>query len=108
MSTQPTPFDLTLVHKAMFSVSDAAGVNIICRSGSVWITLDNDTRDIVLDAGESFLSTEHRRAIIYALESSSLTLSAEQALQRPRKARDDVRATARPQVTFALHGAIGG
>lgn len=106
MSNQATPFDLTLAHKALFTVSDAAGVNIICKSGSVWITLDNDTRDIVLSTGESFISTEHRRAIIYALESSSLTLSAEPALQRPR-ARSNAE-TVRPQVTFALHAAIGG
>ena len=107
MNTSSTPFDLTLAHKAMFSVSDAAGVQILCRSGSLWITLDNDTRDIVLDAGDSFLSTEHRQAIIYAMETSSLTLSAERALQEPRQKSRPADAP-RPQVTFALNAAVGG
>ncbi len=61
MNTTPSPFDLTLAHKAMFSVSDASGVQIACRTGSLWITLDDDPRDVVLDAGDSFLTTEHRR-----------------------------------------------
>lgn len=107
MNNSSTPFELILAHKALFSVSDAAGVQILCRSGSIWITLDNDTRDIVLDAGESFLSTEHRRAIIYAMEASSVTLLAEKALQEPRVAAK-LAPTKRPQVTFALHSAIGG
>lgn len=107
MNTSSTPFDLSLAHKALFSVSDAAGVQILCRSGSVWITLDNDSRDIVLDAGQSFLSTEHRRAIIYAMEQSSIRLLAEAALPQPRVSAKVV-PVARPQVTFALDSAIGG
>lgn len=107
MNTSSTPFDLSLAHKALFSVSDAAGVQILCRSGSIWITLDNDSRDIVLDAGERFVATEHRRAIIYAMEQSSITLSAEEALQQPSVGAK-AGPLARPQVTFALHSAIGG
>lgn len=75
MTTSSNQFDLSLAHQAMFSVSDASGVQIVCQVGSVWVTLDNDPRDIVLDAGESFLTTEHRRALIYALEASALRLA---------------------------------
>jgi hypothetical protein len=67
-------FELSLAHQGMFSVADAAGLQMRCREGSLWITLDHDTRDIVLSAGESFLTTEHRRAIIYAIGASSLSL----------------------------------
>lgn len=74
MSTDSSPFAVSLAHQAMFSVSDAAGVQILCHQGSLWVTLDNDTRDIVVDAGSSFLTTEHRRALIYAIEPSSLSL----------------------------------
>ena len=68
-------FELSLAHQAMFSVSDASGVQISCREGSLWVTLDDDPRDVVLAAGESFVTTQHRRALIYAMEPSSLSLA---------------------------------
>lgn len=71
----PSQFALSLAHQGMFSVADAAGLQMICREGSLWITLDHDTRDIVLSAGECFLTTQHRRAIIYAIGHSSLSLA---------------------------------
>lgn len=75
MNTIPNQFDLSLAHQAMFEVTDAAGVQISCRQGSLWLTLDGDTRDIVIDAGESFVATEHRRALIYALAPSDLSVA---------------------------------
>jgi hypothetical protein len=68
--------DLSLAHQGLFTVPDASGVQVICREGSLWITLDNDPRDIVLAPGESFITTEHRRALIYAMGASALTLAA--------------------------------
>jgi hypothetical protein len=77
MNTAPRHLDLRLQPRSIFSVPDAAGVQIACRDGSVWITLDNDPRDIVLEAGQSFVGTDHRRAMIYALDASSIVLSDE-------------------------------
>lgn len=89
MTSCPTPhpsqFDLSLAHQGMFSVADAAGLQMTCREGSLWITLDHDTRDIVLSAGESFLTTQHRRAIIYAIGPSSLSLEMAPAAPSPRR-----------------------
>lgn len=89
MTPCPTPltsqFDLSLAHQGMFSVADAAGLLMTCREGSLWITLDNDTRDIVLSAGERFLATQHRRAIIYAMGPSSLSLELAPATQAARR-----------------------
>ena len=56
----------------MFKLPDAAGVEIVCRDGAVWITLDNDLRDYVLEAGDTFTNTEHKRALIYAMRPSSI------------------------------------
>ena len=105
MSTPtPSPFDLTLAHKAMFSVSDASGVQIACRTGSLWITLDDDPRDVVLDAGDSFLTTEHRRALIYAMEESSLSLVVAPAVAPESLARRG-RVASKATVSFALQPA---
>ena len=68
-------FNLNLAHHAAFSVPDAANVRIACVEGTVWITLDNDPRDIVLEACGVFTTPEHRRAIIYAMKPSQITLA---------------------------------
>lgn len=102
--TDSSPLDLTLAHQAMFSVSDAAGVQIICHEGSLWVTLDDDPRDIVVDAGGSFLTTEHRRAMIYAMQPSSLSLLVAAASARTGRAGRTA-AAADIKVTFALQPA---
>lgn len=68
-------FSLNLPRQALFSIADAADVRIACVRGSVWITLDNDLRDIVLDDYGVFSTTEHRRAVIYALKPSCITIA---------------------------------
>lgn len=68
-------FELGLQARGISEVADAAGVEIACRCGSIWITLDGDPRDIVLDAGQRFQTDQSRRALIYALEPSRLVLS---------------------------------
>ena len=75
MNASSKQFDLSLAHQAVFRVTDAAGVQIDCHSGSLWVTLDGDPRDILLAAGDHFVATEHRHALIYALAPSSLSLS---------------------------------
>ena len=68
-------FQISLSKRAIFTLPDAAGVGIECRSGSVWVTLDNDPRDIVLAAGERFTGGEHRRALVSALEPACIAVS---------------------------------
>jgi hypothetical protein len=68
-------FSMNLQHQAMFSVPDASKVRIGVAEGSVWITLDNDSKDYVLDACEVFTTAEHRRALVYALKPSCITVS---------------------------------
>ena len=38
----------------IFEVKQASGVTIECLEGSVWVTLDGDMRDVILDAGHAF------------------------------------------------------
>jgi hypothetical protein len=92
MNTAPTldREELELAPRALFELPDISGVQLGCRRGSLWITLDNDPRDIVLEAGESFFSTEHRRALVYAFEASVLairTVAAREARETPAPRR---------------------
>ena len=82
MSPNPSHTDspITLPRRAMLKLPDAAGVEVDCRSGSLWITLDGDTRDFIVEAGECFVTQSHRPAIVYALQASTLQLGP----QRPR------------------------
>ncbi len=68
-------FNLNLPRQALFSIADAANVRIACAQGSIWITLDNDLRDIVLDDCQEFTTTEHRRALIYAMKPSQISIA---------------------------------
>jgi hypothetical protein len=84
MNSVSHPYQVALAHRALFEVSDAAGVALRCDEGCVWITLDDDPRDIVLSAGEAFATNEHRHALIYALQPSQLSLRAAAASQPTR------------------------
>ncbi len=91
-TTSNVSFDVNLGHRALFSVPDASGLDITCESGTVWITLDNDTRDIVLEAAHTFTTPEHSQAIIYAMEPSKLLIAdrASMAGARPAFSRQRV------------------
>jgi hypothetical protein len=94
MKLESDRFDLALARQSVFTLRDAAGLEIRCREGSVWITLDNDPRDIVLEAGATFHTPEHRRALVYGLEASSIAV-APYVEAVPVPARPQVRALAR-------------
>ena len=65
---------IELAHRGLHHVPDAAGQRMHCQTGTVWITLDHDTRDVVLEAGESFSTPEHKRALVYALAPARLLI----------------------------------
>lgn len=89
MKTQSTPqinaegqrgsFNLNLNRQAIFSVPDASAVRILCTEGAVWITLDGVPSDVVLQRCQDFNSLEHRRAVVYALQPSKVTVAATNA-----------------------------
>lgn len=79
MNTTEVNTIVALSHKATLRVADAAGLEIICTSGQLWLTLDGDLRDIILTAGSNddrFRTNEHRVAIVYALADSQVKVSA--------------------------------
>ena len=88
MTTDTSRFHLSLAKRTIFTLPDAAGVGIECRSGTVWVTLDNDPRDVVLEAGERFEGDSHRRMLVSALEPSCITVSGSRPAALPVHARE--------------------
>jgi Protein of unknown function (DUF2917) len=95
-------FSMNLRHKAMFSVPDTSKVRIDVTEGSVWITLDNDTKDYVLDARGVFTTTQPRRALVYALQPSCITVSEKQtsSLQTSKAAPNNRNKGGQYAITF--------
>ena len=52
------------------TLCEALGQRVECLDGCVWITLDGDRRDIVVEAGQAFTADRNQRALIHALEAS--------------------------------------
>jgi hypothetical protein len=77
MNSPSQRLSVSLPDQAIFELPDAHEVDIECRSGALWITLDHDRRDIVLEPGERFRSDTHRRALVAALGPSCVRFSAE-------------------------------
>ena len=72
MNEAPT---VTLPARHLFEIPDAASAHILCTEGCLWLTLDDDPRDVILEPGDSFETGEHRRALLYAMKGSSFRLA---------------------------------
>ncbi len=82
------PAEIELRARTLVSVADASRVRFTCREGTVWITLDHDPRDVVLEAGGEFSTGDRRRAIVYALAPSRLYVEpAERSVAAPAPSR---------------------
>ena len=88
------PVDLP--RRAMLKLPDAAAVQIECRSGSLWITLDDDPRDFIVEAGERFSTAAHTPAIVYALQAAVVLVQAQRPATPPRAPARQAAPTAKP------------
>ena len=66
---------VTLPARQLFELTGAAGVRILCTAGSLWLTVDHDVRDIVLQPGDSFEPASPARVLLYAFEPSTFALA---------------------------------
>lgn len=55
-----------LASGSSLKVRDAAGCTVMCCAGTVWITQENDVRDIFLKAGENYTFDRKGLALIRA------------------------------------------
>jgi hypothetical protein len=89
MNTRPQRLSLSMPKKAIFTLPDAHDVDIECQSGSLWITLDHDRRDIILEPGERFRSDTHKRALVAALEPSCVRFTADRLTVAAERSRPE-------------------
>ena len=72
MRVNASPFRVTLRWGSPLTVDGGSGTCITARRGSVWITQDNDLRDVVLSSGESFRLDQPDLAIVQAFETAEI------------------------------------
>ena len=95
--------------RQLFSVPDASAVRIVCTAGSLWLTLDHDQHDVILEAGESFETAEHRRALVYAFQPSTFQLAPQpQPSMRRRAAKNSSDCSRSPSVWAPTRAASSG
>lgn len=78
----PHPLDLRLAARAVHRIDDVHGLQLRCNEGALWLTLDHDPRDVILEAGETFHGTEHRRGVVYALQDARLSVTGNAAVEK--------------------------
>lgn len=80
MTCQYNNYELILNCGAISAAPAGCCTHIKCVNGSVWITLDNDPRDIVLEEGEIFNTAKHKRVLIYAFQSSRVLVTSSKSI----------------------------
>lgn len=58
---------LALASRRGLRLKDARGAKLRAVQGTLWVTIDNDLRDIVLDPGESFVVDSNRPLVVMPL-----------------------------------------
>lgn len=100
---------VTLPARQLFEIPDAASARILCTEGCLWLTLDDDPRDVILEPGDSFSTGEHRRALLYAMKVSSFRLAARpQGTMRRRLSKNRSDCIRSPIVWAATRAANSG
>jgi hypothetical protein len=65
---------LCLKKNQLVKVRGGIGHTVDCNSGSVWVTQDGDTRDVILRAGDSFTLDRDGPALLQAFEPGAITI----------------------------------
>lgn len=61
-------------------IHDAAGAQVVCLQGDLWITQEQDVRDLVLNAGDSLQLAKNGRALVQALSPARIAVEAPSAV----------------------------
>lgn len=71
--TRPDATGITLAKSTLIRLSDSAR-EVSCEAGRLWITLDQDRRDILLEPGQRFRRETATGIVVYALTPSRMTV----------------------------------
>lgn len=74
---------------------DAAGWTVRALGGTVWITQDEDVRDVVLEAGESFVIDRDGVTLLYALDDARICVARKAEHPAAAKSADKAARSAR-------------
>ena len=66
MSAQQDAIKLRLTAREVINIHDGEGLRVACRGGVLWITQANDSDDIVIHDGESFVLDRPGLALVSA------------------------------------------
>lgn len=99
MRVNASPIRVTLRWGMPLTVKDGQGACITSRRGTVWITQDNDLRDVVLTSGESFRLERPETAIVQAMDTAEVLIVPPAPQPRP----EDVRGGAAGSFGRLLH-----
>ena len=76
----PTEKSPLLLSKGRSMTLDHATSTVIrCQVGSLWVTQDNDVRDVVLEAGDEFRPDREGVVLVHALKPSRVFLVTHEA-----------------------------
>jgi DUF2917 family protein len=67
---------IALPRRSMHRIENGKGTEVFCLEGPVWITQEDDPRDIVLSAGQSFVLDRKGVAVVFALKQAAITVGA--------------------------------
>jgi hypothetical protein len=67
----------------LLRIEDGGGLLVSVTQGQVWLTEEGDSRDVVLESGQSFRLQHRGLSLVYALEPAGLTLSAPRSREYP-------------------------
>jgi hypothetical protein len=58
--------EVALKAHGLFDIRDGEGLTVSCTNGVVWITQSEDSRDIIVEAGQSFVLDRPGLALVAA------------------------------------------
>ena len=73
---QWTRTTVRLARDGLLGIDDGRGLRRRVASGAVWLTQRDDSRDVVLREGESFVIDRPGRTVVQALDPAELRLNA--------------------------------
>ena len=56
------------------TLDDAAGVRILAKAGTVWITYEDSINDLIVGPGETIVVARNGRTVVQALQPSCVAL----------------------------------